>query len=450
MKISYRHNAMQIHSIDAFLNIRGGYHHNQRDVYFIRGLGEPADIGEQLLALDRRMDRAFGNGQQFYLRVTQLPRLESAEAVKTYSESCDAWEESGRLELECCRNNPLLAEVLADASKEAVGRYRETKAGCTRSMEKNFTVKLWFWLESLFGGILPLWKEQTCIKVLADNVVNVQEYLFYYMLTLIGCDVFLIESRKDLQADGRLMELSAKLRLGEYGTAEIPPYVKTVEEVPVPAKEPVKLTIPEHPGRRTPSREPAAENPEKSFEELALLASSVVMISVHDDKGEPVATGSGIMIGKDGYLLTNYHVIRGGCFYSVRIEDDGEIYRTDEVIKYNPVQDLAVLRIDRVLAPIPIYGGSQKLARGQKVVAIGSPLGLFNSVSDGIISGFRKIDDVDMIQFTAPTSHGSSGGAVLNMQGEVIGISTAGIDNAQNINLAVGYESIRMFARGFF
>ena len=54
-----------------------------------------------------------------------------------------------------------------------------------------------------------------------------------------------------------------------------------------------------------------------------------------------------------------------------------------------------------------------------------------------------------MIQFTAPISHGSSGGAVLNMQGEVIGISTAGIDKGQNLNLAVDYKSINMFIRGF-
>ena len=89
------------------------------------------------------------------------------------------------------------------------------------------------------------------------------------------------------------------------------------------------------------------------------------------------------------------------------------------------------------------------MARGQRVVAIGSPLGLFNSVSDGIISGFRMIEDVEMIQFTAPISNGSSGGAVLNMYGEVIGISTAGFDNGQNINLAVGYGYIQNFVRGF-
>lgn len=188
---------------------------------------------------------------------------------------------------------------------------------------------------------------------------------------------------------------------------------------------------------------------EKSFEELALLASSVVLIAIHGHNGDVIGTGSGIMVGANGYILTNCHVASGGKYYSVRIEEDETVYTTDELIKYNSVLDLAVLRIDRRLEPLTLYRGKQKLVRGQKVVAIGSPLGLFNSVSDGIVSGFRRIDDVDMIQFTAPTSHGSSGGAVLNMFGEVIGISTAGFDNAQNINLAVGYESIKPFIRGF-
>ncbi len=188
---------------------------------------------------------------------------------------------------------------------------------------------------------------------------------------------------------------------------------------------------------------------ELSFEELAQLASSVVMIAIRDKKGEVMGTGSGIMVGEEGYILTNNHVTGGGYSYSVRIEDDENIYDTDELIKYNSVLDLAVIRIPRRLHPLPIYRGKEPLVRGQKVVAIGSPLGFFNSVSDGIISGFRTIDTVDMIQFTAPTSPGSSGGALLNMYGEVIGISTAGIESAQNINLAMGYECINMFVGGF-
>ena len=189
---------------------------------------------------------------------------------------------------------------------------------------------------------------------------------------------------------------------------------------------------------------------EKSYEELAALAASVVMIQVINASGEPIASGSGIMIGKEGYILTNCHVLTDGRVFAVRIENDDKTYLTNEIIKYNNATDLAVIRIQRNLVPIKVYSMSKELVRGQKVIAIGSPLGLFNSVSDGIISGFRKIKDMDMIQFTAPISSGSSGGAVLNTYGQLIGISTAGIDKGQNINLAVSYKSINLFARGFF
>lgn len=203
------------------------------------------------------------------------------------------------------------------------------------------------------------------------------------------------------------------------------------------------------------------QRPELSYEELALRASSVVQILVIASpsdirpNGEFRArgSGSGVMIGEDGYIVTNCHVAAGGKVFAVKIENDDRIYFTDRLVKYHDRYDLAVLRIDRRLQPLPIYSGSKPLARGQRVVAIGSPLGLFNTVSDGIISGFRRVDGVEMIQFTAPISSGSSGGAVLNMYGEVIGISTAGIETddgtAQNINLAVGCDTIRNFCGGF-
>ena len=254
------------------------------------------------------------------------------------------------------------------------------------------------------------------------------------------------------------MKFSAKVELGSFGTCVLPEFdPKKRPEEKTEAKKVVITTRPQKPsGSPSPAPLPGRRpqpaghaRRELEFEELARLASSVVMITVHDPKGEVLGTGSGIMVGKEGYILTNHHVASGGRYYSVRIEDDETIYKTDEVIKYNSVLDLSVIRIDRRLSPIPIYQGGKALVRGQKVVAIGSPLGLFNSVSDGIISGFRVVDNVDMIQFTAPTSHGSSGGALLNMYGEVIGISTAGFDNAQNINLAVGYEAISQFIKGF-
>ena len=161
------------------------------------------------------------------------------------------------------------------------------------------------------------------------------------------------------------------------------------------------------------------------------------------------ASGSGVMIGASGYIITNCHVVTSGKIYAVRIENYDNVYFTDRIIKYHDKNDLAILKIDRNLSPLAIYDGRRPLVRGQKVVAIGSPMGMFNSVSDGIISGFRNMDDTNMIQFTAPISSGSSGGAVLNMYGEIIGISTMGIAPdegvAQNLNLAVSYETLRSF-----
>lgn len=225
---------------------------------------------------------------------------------------------------------------------------------------------------------------------------------------------------------------------------QMPPVVDAMHVSP----QPVRVQVPQRTVQGNRGAESSVRR-EMSYEQLAQLASSVVMIMVHDKAGEPFASGSGIMIGRKGYILTNNHVLRDGSFFSVRIENDDQCYRTDQVIKYNQLLDLAVIRIDRELVPLPIYKGPQKLVRGQKVVAIGSPRGLFNSVSDGIISGFRKLDDVDMIQFTAPISQGSSGGAVLNMYGEVIGISTLEMIDAQNVNMAVGYEFMNLFTQGF-
>ena len=172
------------------------------------------------------------------------------------------------------------------------------------------------------------------------------------------------------------------------------------------------------------------------------------MLQVFDDQGQCFKTGSGVMIQESGYILTNLHVVAGGSYYGVLLEEDPEVCYTDELIKYNQDFDLAILRIQKCRAPIPVRRGGEALVRGQKVVAIGSPLGLFNTVSDGIVSGFRTIGERSMIQFTAPTSHGSSGGALLDLYGNLIGIITAGFDDGQNLNLAVDWETILAFCGG--
>lgn len=467
-KILFRHNIMTINSIQTFVSIRGAFAGNQKDVYFVRAIGEPVDLSNQINLIDKQMGIEMEKNHLKYTRINALPQIRDTKVAEYYSVIYEQWKNGGDIKLKQVLVNSELQGVLQEAYSQVLDYYTKTKQNISDSMTKNFATKLLFWLDETMKNLLSEWNVKDCLKVIADNVVKDQEYLFYLLLTYLGCDVLLIENREDVVASNQLKQFSCTLELGGFGQtciAEYIPYIVKKEEnkktSDVQKNTPNIVTIPEHPRRKkvqqtVPNQSKPSESTnnvtnatEKSYEELAQLASSIVLIAIHDNNGEVIGTGSGIMIGREGYILTNNHVASGGQFYSVRIEDDEEVYKTDEVIKYNYATDLAVIRIRRHLNPLPIYRGKEKLVRGQRVVAIGSPLGLFNSVSDGIISGFRNINDVDMIQFTAPISHGSSGGAVLNMYGEVIGISTAGIDSGQNINLAVGYESIWAFAKGF-
>lgn len=492
--IRYRHNVIKVNSIEAFGNITGGMrrdgtqHGYVKDVYFVKALGMGAHYFEELQKLDNMMSQR-KQGMFLYKRmINALPVLAAEEAV-FYGICYDKWKESQkkRIETRLSVKNTELAEILGCAMADAVEKFKVVKPNMSESIEKNYVVKLAFWFDAVMGNFLENWKEECCIKMAVHNVAKEQEYLFYYMLTLVGIDVLLLQNKADIPLPQKLKELSTEFCLGPYGDVELPLYIEHTFKNRT--ENAIKMVLPPRPGRKTepPSQQtiprvqiprhetesarnavqqaPSQQTPphvqiprhasesarrvEKSFEELALLASSVVMITVHDKSGKPFASGSGIMIGKAGYILTNHHVASDGSFYSVMIEGDDKSYPTTEIIKYNPVLDLSVIRIDRTLAPLPVYNGTKKPVRGQKVIAIGSPLGFFNTVSDGIISGFRVMNNVDVIQHTAPVAPGSSGGALLNMYGEVIGIVTALIDEGQNMNIAVSYEYINLFVKGF-
>lgn len=453
---SVRCNVMNISSVEGFCNIKGGFNNGCKDVYFIRAVGADRNAVETA-------DKLLSQGTAVYNRVAALPKLSAAADAEYYSNCLKKCKDNMfcAVETKRAKGSPL-AEILAEALKKTLELFGNAKQGVSESMKDNFAVKLMYWFDMAVPEFSGGYNGRETVKLCADNITKLQEYLFFYMLTLCGFDVLLFQTRKDIGTELDKYGFSSKLIMGAFSNEAVPAY-SPIRSVPqnkpsAPKQEKsagnVRVAIP----RRT-DRIPAASGfvnnapvqkgnvGEKTMEELAGLASSVVMIAIHNSRGDVIGTGSGIMISEKGYILTNNHVARGGSFYSVRIEDDDNVYRTDEIIKYNPVIDLAVIRIDRRLSPIPIYNG-RKPVRGQKVVAIGSPLGLFNSVSDGIISGFRLIDSVEMIQFTAPISHGSSGGAILNMNGEVIGISTAGFDAGQNLNLAVSYEYINTFVMG--
>jgi hypothetical protein len=163
---------------------------------------------------------------------------------------------------------------------------------------------------------------------------------------------------------------------------------------------------------------------------------AVVFIVVSDATGKPVAQGSGFLISPDGRIVTNHHVIEGAVSATVKL-NNGSFFPVEGIIADDPEHDLALIKVSGKNLPFLSLEDSDSLTAGQHVLAIGSPLGLENSVSDGIVSGFRKdAGGMNWIQTTAPASHGNSGGPLLLMDGKVAGILTWKAGEGENLNFA--------------
>ena len=170
---------------------------------------------------------------------------------------------------------------------------------------------------------------------------------------------------------------------------------------------------------------------------IAEAAESVLLLTCYDKKGNTIATGSGFLAIEDGIILTNYHVIDGVDSIMASTED-GMFFAIDDTLCFDIEQDIAILKTNaKTRLPLLTLGDSDNVKKGSKVVAIGSPLGLLNIVTEGIYSGIFVDDNTRRILFSASISSGSSGGALFDEDGKVIGITCATYTEGQNLNLAV-------------
>jgi serine protease Do len=157
-----------------------------------------------------------------------------------------------------------------------------------------------------------------------------------------------------------------------------------------------------------------------------------------DQKQEGV--GSGFIISREGYILTNNHVVEDAENIKVKLADGNEY--DAKVVGRDPKTDLAVIKIDGAKDLYPLtLGNSDDLKVGSWVVAIGSPFGLEQTVTQGIVSGKGRVIGSgpydDFIQTDASINPGNSGGPLVNMKGEVVGINTAIYPNGQGIGFAI-------------
>lgn len=456
VNMEIRFNPIQLNSISAFVNIHSHSNKEQRQVYFVRTDGAGTKLLSDVSAADHTMSY---DDNTAYCRLVRLESLSDPAMIKEYLKKNNDIRD-GRNDV--FSQYPELSAEIAEQLRKLLEQLHADEPNMNETAERNMSVQLLYRIEKYLPELLLQRKNKHC-KLIYSGCSKNSEFLFGYLAAMLGIDTLILMPEGKGHISEKLLRNCAEIHYGDYEKVTFPEFrpvissekTRTEQKRSEPKKSsPVKLNIPPHPERKsvpaTIGNETAtkADNVrrERSYEELAALAESVVMIIILDETGEPVASGSGIAVHKDGYILTNCHVVQKSHGLCVRIENDDEIYDMVDIIKYHPLFDLALIRIDRKMPPLPVFDGRRQLRRGEKVFAIGSPMGLFNSVSDGIISGFRTINDKDMIQFTAPISHGSSGGALLNSYGEVIGICTSGIDEGQNLNLAVSYKQIRDFA----
>ncbi len=164
-------------------------------------------------------------------------------------------------------------------------------------------------------------------------------------------------------------------------------------------------------------------------------ADSIVSISTVGKKAN--RTGTGFIVTSDGYIVTNNHLIKKAKKIFVKLRNK-QTYRHVSIIKSDANKDIALIKIDAKGLKAVTLGNSNNVQIGQRVVAIGNPLGLENTISDGLISALRSVNDqLELLQISVPLSQGSSGGPLFNLKGEVIGITTASLSQGQSLNFAV-------------
>ncbi len=179
-----------------------------------------------------------------------------------------------------------------------------------------------------------------------------------------------------------------------------------------------------------------------TLERLAARATAAV---VRIDVRTPSDTrqGSGFLVDSSGRIVTNYHVVRDARSMRVKLSS-GDLYENVTILATDERRDLAVIQIPGFQLPALPLGNSDSVHTGASVVLIGSPLGLENTVSTGIVSGRRQEQEgYSLIQVSAPASPGSSGGPVLSTRGTVIGVAVSQMQAGQNLNFAVPINYVR-------
>lgn len=175
----------------------------------------------------------------------------------------------------------------------------------------------------------------------------------------------------------------------------------------------------------------------------SIVQRAVVKITTYDAEKKKIGIGSGFFVDKGGILITNYHVLDGAYAANVTTYD-GREYPIQGVLAYSKTADLIKVTLnipEKSVHKVEVTPDVPEIA--ERILVVGSPLGLDQTVSVGIVSAVREFPNVGKIfQMSAPASRGSSGSPVINMDGKVIGVVSFIVEPGQNLNFAVSGQSV--------
>jgi len=291
------------------------------------------------------------------------------------------------------------------------------------------------------------------ILIFASDTINVKDYIKDKFPSIFN---FYLSSLEDLDSYEKefidLLEILPEEEQEYYAkdvykngfSLELLKEVKDGKKVQIPTSNPPII----------PQEKPVGSSPsfinvpqDKLIESLPSLIKrikpSTVIIFAYDNKGEFLQLGSGFFVSQNGDVITNYHVIQGASSAEIKTADE-KTYPITYIVAGDEQNDITRLSVNipsQYVYPLSLCKTIPEV--GERIIVYGSPLGLENTVSDGIVSAIRDVPDYGrIIQITAPISPGSSGSPVLNMQGEVIGIATFQMIEGQNLNFAIPSKRI--------
>ena len=203
------------------------------------------------------------------------------------------------------------------------------------------------------------------------------------------------------------------------------------------AGQPPKQVLPAVGVGSSPSLTPSESKSVKGIPEIVKEQADAVVFLRVTAKGGERRVGTGFVVRQTGEILTNLHLVEDAKTVTVKLKNE-DVYDEVVLLESDPRRDIALIKVRAWNLPVVRLGNSDPVQVGERVVAIGNPRGLEQTVTDGLISAIRDTGKgYKLFQMSVPISTGSSGGPLFNMAGEAIGITAAYLEGGQNLNFAI-------------